>query len=79
MGQAYSATEKIAFGRDVRVLSVTDTEHISFFGKEMYFPIIKVADYIDRFKIYFSCGTTKLLALSVSGVKELVNSIIRLI
>lgn len=79
MGHAYSATEKVAFGREVRALAVIDSEHISFFGKEIYFPIIKAVDYIDMFKKYATSGATKLLALSVNGVKELVKSIIQLI
>lgn len=77
MGQAYRATEKTAFGKDVSVISLTDYEHISFFGNEVYFPIFKVADVLKKIKIYTTSGINKLLALTVDGVKELLNYFIQ--
>ncbi len=77
MGQAYRATEKTAFGKDVSVISLTDYEHISFFGKEVYFPIFKVADFFENVKIYTTTGINKLLVLTVGGVKELLSYFIQ--
>lgn len=77
MGQAYRATEKTAFGREVSVISLNDYEHISFFGKEIYFPIFKVADAFESARVYLTSGINKLLALTVGGVKELVEYFIQ--
>ena len=79
MGKAYSATEKTAFGKEVSAISFADFDHILFFGKEVYFPIYKAADIFDKVKVYSTTGINKLLALTVDGVKELVNYFIRLI
>lgn len=73
MGKAYQATEKTAFGREVSVISLTDYDHISFFGKEVYFPIFKVADALEKMRLYLTTGINKLLALTVGGVKELIE------
>lgn len=77
MGRAYRATEKTAFGREVSVISLTDYDHISFFGKEVYFPIFKVAEAFEKARLYLTTGINKLLALTVGGAKELAEYFIR--
>ncbi len=77
MGCAYSATERTAYGNSVSALTLADEEHISIFGKEVYLPIFKVADALEKVKFFASTGINKLLALTVDGAKELVELFIR--
>lgn len=78
MGQAYSAMQRDIFGIEAKAFWFSSKDHVTVFGKEIYFPLISITEQVVGFFQKHSSGMIKLLGYVISTTKELGNIILDL-
>ena len=78
MGRAYSAMQRDVFGVEAKAFWFSSKDHVTVFGKEIYFPLITLIERAVGFFQKHCSGLIKLLGYVISTTKELGNIILDL-
>lgn len=76
MGKAYSEMQKILFDNETEAMFIVEEDVFSFFGNEVYLPVMTYSKKVAEFFKTYASGIIKLIGYAVNITNELLETLV---